>query len=497
MVTKISKPQASILKANKPRNLFLAGQGGGKTYVMGLLSYSLVHNYPKAIGFIGANTVEQLSKATLMEIFKVWRNEFGITEYSTSNPNGSYVLNKEPPSSFVPHGHTFNTNHGIIFMANGAVIMTNSLENYKAIEGRTMGWAMLDETSDTREAAVKEVITGRLRQNVLYPVDNPTVFNAFTNIPNGNEPVNPLFIFTKPTKELWLSEFFKLSDHREEITRRIFSRTDFFEHIDDRRHIVISSAYHNARVIGKTLIETREDEMGKEMAEMYVYGSPFGRSGAEYYSAFEVRKHVRTTEIIEGLPLHISLDFNVNPYMTMIVCQIDDTGIYVHDEYAMKAPNNTIEDTLDAFLHDYEHLLDNGLYYYGDASGKANMPLKVAKDYYSIIKAKLSAYVHKGSRRLLKANPRHRSVGMNTLGRREFMNMFLRGKYGVTLTVNPKCKYTIQDLEYVKEDQNGAKLKEMAVINDVRCQKYGHHSDALDSIITYVWGQYNKEPRDE
>ena len=54
--------------------------------------------------------------------------------------------------------------------------MLASLDNWKAIDGRTISWALLDETKDTPEAAVKEVIISRLRKIGLCRVRDDVSF---------------------------------------------------------------------------------------------------------------------------------------------------------------------------------------------------------------------------------------------------------------------------------------------------------------------------------
>ena len=105
-------------------------------------------------------------------------------------------------------GHNFDSYENIISFDNGAVIYIGSLDNYKALDGIEVCWAVLDETKDTREEAVKQVITGRLRQQGMYvdAADN-LCSNAFTN-GVANKSFNPLYIFTSPASVPWINEWF-------------------------------------------------------------------------------------------------------------------------------------------------------------------------------------------------------------------------------------------------------------------------------------------------
>ena len=145
----VSKPQYEILLSTKQRILSLAGQGGGKSHTGGLLSAEFIVNYPHIRGFIGANTYSQLSKSTLDRIFTVWEKDFGWV-------NGKhYTVDKIPP--WKHFGSKLKDYEGTICFNNGCLLFTASLDNYKAIDGTQFGWAILDETKDTKEEAVKEI----------------------------------------------------------------------------------------------------------------------------------------------------------------------------------------------------------------------------------------------------------------------------------------------------------------------------------------------------
>lgn len=493
-------PQWAILQSNKSRNLFHSGKGGGKTHAMGTSSALFVSNIPKVIGLIAANTYGQLTDSTLLEIFKVWKEYFGWKEYNKSNPDGVFVIDKQPPEHFKDHGYTFKSNANKIFFANGAVVQTVSLDNYKALDGRTIGWALLDETKDTREEAVKTVIISRLRQlGICQSKSNKANTFGFVSSddPDAGTPANPLFIFTAPAKEQWLTDFFNLSNHQKEIESKIFSETEFFQKEFGNKKVVISSTYHNQKNLPPNYISDILGDLSSDQAALEIFGSPFGKSGNEYYIDFNSTKHIKPCFYTEGYPLHLTFDFNVNPYMSAQVWQIVPDGdrykVRCLNEYAFQNPKNNIESVCEAFDEDYGHLCGPGFFYYGDASGKNKLPVKSVKDYFKVIQRELKHLVSQSSRRLLRQNPRHRAIGKNTLGRRDFMNKCFRGGFNFDIEINPSCQYTIQDFNYVKEDANGAKLKEKAEINGVRCEKYGHMSDAGDAFFSFNWGDWNKE----
>lgn len=482
----LTGPQAAILKSNSPRNLFMSGQGSGKTSVIGFLAYLFNQYVPNSTGLIAANTNKQLTNATLKEMFKVW-SKLGFHQYSESNPHGSYVIDRKPPSHFKKCRYTFRENDSKIYTINGGVIIVSSLENYMALEGMELGWALCDETEATNPIALTEVITGRLREEGLYKSDGEFPFSH-----TGTVAVNPLFVFTKPGRVNWLNEFFGLDAMRDEIMLKIHSHTDFFQGGTNGRYVVISNTYHNQHNLPPNTIEQRILELSPEDVDRLIYGSPFSKSGIEYYSSFSVKEHVGKYGYLPNLPLHITFDFNVNPYMTLQVWQVK-TGqrdeARCIKEYAMKSPKNTIERTCKAFLNDFSHLCVNGLYLYGDSSGASHQPTEL-KSYFSIVQNELRRYLRSNSLCLLKQNVRDRAVGYGKIGRREFMTALLRGRYDVDVRVDSGCVYTIADFENVMEDSNGTKSKKKVLVDGIACEKYGHMSDASDSFLAYRYGKY-------
>jgi len=363
----LSAPQAEIITSTCWRNILHTGQGFGKTHTMGLISGFLIKHCPDAIGVIGANTYGQLSDATMFRIFQVWKDDFGLKEYKKSSQEGHFVIDKAPPDSFKPHGFTFKSNHNKIFFKNGHVIMLVSMDGYTAIDGREVDYALLDETKDTKEEAVKEYVLSRLRRNTIQVKPRYSFKKDFFPLRSKKETrvgrtVNPAYIFTSPSKVQWLSEMFEFEKYRDEIEATIFNPKDYFVHKDGpesnfSKCMVIASSYHNRKNIGEETLRQRLSELAKDRADMLVFGSPFGKEGVEYYSTFSRKKHVRPVSLDPNYPLHITFDFNVNPYMTLVVSQIlpgkGRMRWNIIDEFCLSAPRNSIEGVCRAFANKY------------------------------------------------------------------------------------------------------------------------------------------------
>ena len=269
----LSKPQMSILKSTAAINLFLAGTGSGKTFLGGVLSINFVSKFPDVRGAIFANTYDQLNTSTLFRIREYWAS-IGVTEWSKENPAGLYVSGKEPPAMWTKCKRNFDRFTNIISFANGGLIFTGSLDNYETHSGKEFAWCLLDETKDTKEEAVKEVIITRMRQPGMFIVDGKPSAKG-----GQHEQWNPLYCLTSPAKSDWLAEMFELDKYVDEITEKIYSDKTFFEKEYNNKKVVISSAYHNVHNVGENYINTILANNTEERGRALVFGNPFVTTG--------------------------------------------------------------------------------------------------------------------------------------------------------------------------------------------------------------------------
>lgn len=482
-----SCPQTEVLETTADRVLFLAGVGSGKSQVIGVLSFDFVLNNPEVRGFIGANTYGQLSKSTLDRVKNVWETQFGLVR------GRHYVENKIPPANFKRFGADLTSYENTICFENGAVIFVASLDNYQVIDGTEFGWAMLDETKDTKEAAVKEVILARLRQKGLYI--NPKTRVISKTMKEGYLGYNPLFIFTSPAKTKWLNEMFHIDDYADEIQMTLLNEklnpgTDYFRKRTDRQLVVISSTWHNEKNLPAGYIQGLVDDLSHSegLVDMLIYGSPFGKTGGEFITQYSRFKHVGEFTPWIDEAVHLSFDFNWVPYMTATCWQMkymdklprsQKPGYLVRcfDEFCLPNPKNNCEDICREIVAKYERLLRNGLYYYGDYSGKNGSPLiKEYKDYYKVIEAELRRFLNNSSDRVI--------INQGLTKRRVFINKAFKGDYPFEIEIHKQCKELIGDLEFCKEGPDGGKMKETGLINGVKCQIRGHALDSMEYKFT-------------
>lgn len=479
--------------------MFLAGQGSGKTHCAGTVAGLLISTFPRVHGFIGANTYTQLSDSTLFRIRKVWKEFFEWTEYSKYNPRGHYVVDIQPPAHFNTQGHEYDSYHGKISFKWGTVVYKGSLDNYKAHDGKEFGWAILDETKDTKEEAVKEVITGRLRETGMWAAHDGQLMDTPLH-PAGfvNSAFNPLYIFTSPAKVPWINDWFRLDEFQDEITTSIYSAETYFHKEVDNKLAVISSSYHNQANLPANYIENQKLNLHSALVDMLIYGNPFSQSGGEFYKCFDRTKHVRDLTKVEGfddggraynknLALHISFDFNVNPYMTCTIWQIKGKKVYQVDEICLANPRNTTPDVCREFIRRYQSH-QAGLFVYGDPSGRQeDTRSEKGSNDFTLIRKHLTQF--RPSQRVPDAAP---AVVM----RSNWINTILeKGHEGIEILIHEKCTHSIADLNYLKQASDGTKFKEKAKNPDtlVSYEKYGHTSDSMDYFLTSAFaGDYSR-----
>lgn len=222
--------------------------------------------------------------------------------------------------------------------------------------------------------------------------------------------------------------------------------------------------------------------------------------GGEFYKCFEMEQHVKECAYSPELPLHISWDDNVNPYLPCGIFQVylhkDKNGAVVRkevrmiDEIAGRTPNNTIKAVCNEFVRKYPNH-QSGLFIYGDATAeKEDTKLEKGNTFYRIIQDALRQY--RPTMRLMKSNPSVKTRG-------DWINTVLEKNLGgIEINIDPGCKETIKDFVLLKEAADGTKSKDMETDpkTKVRYQKVGHFTDLFDYLMCFAFAaefsQYQK-----
>ena len=220
-----------------------------------------------------------------------------------------------------------------------------------------------------------------------------------------------------------------------------------------------------------------------------LWGNP-ARDGL-FYKKFNRINNVDKIKYNPNIALHISFDFNVRPYLSIVITQLVDKTIYLIDEIAAKDPDNNTRDACRLFVNNYRSH-SSGLFVYGDPSGRSDSTRsEVGYNDYRIIEQELKDF--RPTFRIATKHPPVKKRG-------EFINdIFAKEWNGLKLIVGENCHLTINDFINVKEKPDGTKLKE----KQDGYEKWAHMSDAIDYLICeafknefrkYQNGDLNIEP---
>ena len=209
------------------------------------------------------------------------------------------------------------------------------------------------------------------------------------------------------------------------------------------------------------------------------------RTGAEFFPSFNRGVVCGKFKYNPELPIHISMDSNVLPYVTATFFQKeykhdDVQQVTQIDELPIESPNNSARKAAKVIagrLREYGYA--DKVYLHGDASGKAaNTIDDNNRSFFDLVIDELE---HEGFEVVDCIGNKNPSVA--TTG--EFINAVWDGRVpGVAIRIDNDCTTSIDDYQAVQKDENGAIAKHK-VTNPVTKQKYeaqGHVSDTLRYI---------------
>ena len=132
---KLLPHQYDAIQAPSKNTLLLGGVGSGKTFAGGAFVYKNLAEQPNSIGFIGANTYQQLRDVCIPSLLAFFE--------------------------LVGLNYSYNKVDSIIYVGS-TKILCRSLDKYDNFRGIEIGWYWLDEIAYAKKEAF-DVVIGRLR----------------------------------------------------------------------------------------------------------------------------------------------------------------------------------------------------------------------------------------------------------------------------------------------------------------------------------------------
>lgn len=214
------------------------------------------------------------------------------------------------------------------------------------------------------------------------------------------------------------------------------------------------------------------------------------KTGGEYLYAFNSGTHRGNYPYEGNIPIHISVDNNVLPYITVTFWQKNNTRLRQVHEICAEDPNNTVTQ---AATMTKEWLLSVGyndvLFVHGDATTRSGNTIDDEKRSFldKFIECLEEKFVVRDC--VPASNP---SVALSG----EFINSILANKiYGITIGINDNCTKSIRDYENVKKDANGAILKHRIKNKETgqSYEEFGHCTDTFRYVVVDLFkDEYTK-----
>lgn len=205
------------------------------------------------------------------------------------------------------------------------------------------------------------------------------------------------------------------------------------------------------------------------------------RTGSEFFGSFNRGIHSTSVSYDPELPIHISVDNNVLPYISFTFWQIhtgEKTMLRQIDEVCAESPNNTVRKAAKLVACKLKRINPNlqwKIYLHGDASTRAANSIDDEKR--SWLDLLIDALKNECIDVIDYVGVKNPSVPMSG----EFINAIYEGAFeDIGIEIGENCRISIEDYMSVQKDVNGAILK-TKVKNKTTGQTYEEHGHLSDT----------------
>lgn len=241
----------------------------------------------------------------------------------------------------------------------------------------------------------------------------------------------------------------------------------------------------------QTIADFEKDKISDyEQYRIYALGE-WGsiKTGGEFLHSFNASKHTTSQGYVPNLPVHISIDDNLLPYISVTFWQLhinERKELRQIHEVCAEDPFNTVTRAAGIVRKWFDEIgYEDVIYVHGDASTHKGNTIDEEKRSFldKFIEALETNYQVVDC--VPKSNP---SVSMTG----EFINSIFSGVIpSLSILVHESCSKSIYDYENVKKDENGAILK-LRIKNKLTKQTYEQYGHLTDTM-RYVCADLFKE----
>lgn len=212
----------------------------------------------------------------------------------------------------------------------------------------------------------------------------------------------------------------------------------------------------------------------------------YRKMGGEFWKCFDEVVHTRSLTVDANESIHVIVDNNVDPYVSVQFWQIDleRKRLYQVHELPCVHPSNTAAKAakeVTTYLHRIGY--QGTIFLYGDPSANARSTNDdEGRSFFDKFKGKLREDHWRITDRVKKSAP-----GVSISG--DFINEIYESNYeGWTIRINVSCRKSIEDYTMTKEDATGGVLKKKIMDKETHksIEKYGHMTDCKRYFITTV-----------
>ena len=407
---------------------------------------------------VARKTIKSLKESTFVTIKKVMK-EWGLREdenFSINNIEGTITF----------------WNESVIMMKEMADLPGDSdFSRFGSMEATIV---FVDEASEISERAA-DVMFSRIRWKTHETFKTPKMFMS----------CNPA--------ACWLRDRFVQDSEGNPVTPRegeMFIRFSIFDNPDD----------HFRQIYEASLNKIKDNATRERL--LYGNWDYIEANEMSLYKSFSGDKHLISNlkdKVYDPMkPLIIGLDFNVFPFMTALVAQIDydSKSVYIMEELLGK-PKDKMNNTprFAKFIKDYllEEKHVGGLMITGDPAGLArSTQTEEGVNNFTILMSTLrQSNILKPELKLLQKQPSQKN-------RVEWINELFEGRDGWSILIDLRCRKLTEDFIYQLRNEDGTKNKQKVVDPNtkVRYERYGHCSDVFDYILcTFLsqsWRKYQR-----
>lgn len=451
-------PQCSNCKSIDIPQFILCGgaAGGGKSFLMSAwLIYSCMR-FPGIRTVVARNTLKSLKESTVVTIKRLLKS-WGLEE-----EKNYHINNLE--------GHiTFWNGSQILYLEMTDKPSDMAFNRFGSMEITAV---VVDEVSEISEKAC-EVLFSRIRYKTHETFKVPKMVMS----------TNPC--------TTWVRSRFVQDENGDPVICR-----------EGERYIpfgVEDNPDEKFRMTYMASLDKISDPAVKARLRYGNWDFPESNEAAAYWS-FDGGKHL-LTELREKVydpmkPLVLSFDFNVAPYMSCIIAQMDyvQNKVYILEEVLGKPEdkeNNTpkFAEKIKKKLLDMGHV--GGITITGDPAGLArSTTTEEGVNNYSIIMSTLDIPQLRPKKKLLAKQPAQKT-------RLEFVNAVFAGTEGWDIMIDIRCRKLTEDLINQRKEMDGSKSKKkvMDAKLGIKYEKYGHFSDTLDYLLVLFlnepWKKFN------